>query len=1293
MPTQNNRRHIRYSVRHTAWLQLSKAGDIPVLINNHSPGGVYVTMVDRTQPSDHPIARQLGAGDQVMLGVQLSVDKTIQQYAGRVIRATQLGFAIAFERDHERLSAQLMEIAEHQGFQNIESQVQLEPAQREKLIQKVRQRTVSFFNRYLTEAMDDLKHRLLDSASDVKDPGHQTPYFDALSIFHNHQKTIIESFQTRLDSHFDDFHHIRHDEDADGESAGQLLALVDDEEFEQWLSLSEFISAIHNRNHQTLMELETRLTELIGTTIESSNNPLDPMVVHHYLSVEFQKYAFGHRPSQLIWKTISSHVNAHISNLYKGINATLSEAGILPDIVLTPHQVSQRRQGSQSAAPSSPEEESTEAVELEQSAESAESPAVATEQAQSATAMQNELPNEPSGTELHPGAVPQNATDKIIDLLELLGNRSVGGAHEQSPAVSGDQAPIDPIELDQLNAALNDLQSADIGARRQPLRQRIDQALSERFGDDQSNQIQREHEQIIGVAEQLLEFIDNDDVLDEQSKQWIAQLDIQLLKVLLDQQPIFTDQDNPARAVVDNLGDSSFDSGDDLTTSDQRLVDQITEIVDRLKVLDSPDQTAFKESAERLNKLLTRQRRQRVIQMRRVIDMCEGQQRMSQARNQVTQALDERFTGRQIPQLIEELLDLGWHELMNLAMVRGGHEDPEWQTLISTVDKLDSQLSDETQHDSLGKESHDEIINVISDRLIGNNLSPKRCNRLIEDINDALINPDEEITQVAYQPLQAEKAEPEASELTQEQNYWLGVAKSIEADMWLLYPDSAGQSRPIRLAWISEDKNQYVFVNRNGRKVLERSLTELAEDFQNKQASLIDGQDSSLVDRSWHGMVNQLHDQIAHQATHDELTGTLNRKEFSRQLRLKLGESKLMHSVHSTILVNLDHFRVINNISGEETGDQLLQDVSRTIDKHLPEQAILSRLNADEFAVLLPSTDLIHGEEIAESIRIDIANIHNRKKNTNLQVTASIGLVQVDRNSESVGSVLNQLETSLKTAKQNGRDQVVTHAVGKDDSERIDQTESWVMEIDQVLEQNRIELYAQQIASINDEDELRHQYEILCRMKTSDGGTIPPEKFISAAEAYGRIHFLDEWVIARSLQMLDSSPNRDLISRLAINISGKTFNRPGFVPYIKQQFEKVSVPPSRICFEITETAAISNLSQCSDFLKELKKIGCRFSLDDFGTGLSSFSYLKFLPVDYIKIDGSFIREINSSSADLGLVKTINEIAHYMGKETIAEHVENTQIINTLKELEIDFIQGSAVHDPEPLDQVLNAAKD
>ncbi len=1283
MTTQNQRRHIRYSVRHTAWLQISQSGDIPVLINNHSPGGVYVTMVDRTQPADHPIARRLQAGDQVTIGIQMSIDKTIQQYPGRIIRSTQLGFAVAFDALHDQLSSQLNQVAEQQGFDSSQAQLHIDEPERSQLIDKVNRRTVSFFSRYLGEAFEEIKHRMLDAASDSRDPGKQTLYFDALSTLHNHQAAILDTFLAEISSHFSHFRHVQSAQQQHQEDQGKLLALVDDEQFEEWLSFSEFISAIHNRNHQTLMELETRLGIVAGQIIESSNNPLDPMVFHHYLTQAMVAHEFGHDANQLIWKTFSSHLNKHISSLYKGINGTLAEADILPNIVLTPHQVSQRRSAPVTSEPSN----EVEPARSEQAESTAQSNIGLSSSSPVTSPSSDSGENGMAQSEQRP-RIPADATAKVIDLLELLRQGSQTQHANEGLSTSAEYTgPM--LQLNDLNAALSDLQinESESESAAKPLRQRIDDALCMRFGSQEAMRIQQEHEQIIGVAEQLVDTIQNDDALDDQSRKWIGQLDVQLLKVLLEQQPLFTDEHNAARAVVDNLGDSSFDSSDDMSPNDQRLISQISDIVDRLKNLDTPDQSLFSESADRLNTLLSRQRRQRVTQLRRVIDMCEGQQRLSNARKEVHQSLDQRFTGREIPELIDQLLNLGWRELMDLAIVRGD-DDGEYQGLLSVIDELDDHLGQDNQGNIISEADRTDLLERIRERLHDNNIAPKQCARLIEDLDEALIEPESDVPHVAYEPVFNDDRIDENRDLTQEQSHWLDVAKSIDTNMWLMYPDSSGQARPIRLAWVSEDRSQYVFVNRNGRKVVERSLTELAHDFETDRAVMIDAQDQSLVDRSWHGMVNKLHGQIAHQATHDELTGTYNRKEFSRLLRLKIGESKLMHTVHTAVLVNLDHFRVINNIYGQETGDQLLQDVSRSIEKQVSEQSIVARLNADEFAVLMPSTDVKQGEETADSIRQAIANIHNRRKNSNLKVTASLGLTQINRNSDSIGTVLNQLETSLRTAKQNGRDQVIISTNGKNDQKILDETESWVLEIDDVLEQNRIELYGQQIKSLNSDEGTRRQYEILCRMRDSKGEMIPPDKFIAVAEAYGRIHFLDEWVIANALRMLESSPIKQQISRLAINISGKTINRPGFVPYIKQQFEKVDIPPSRICFEITETAAINNLSQCSGFLKELKKIGCRFSLDDFGTGLSSFSYLKFLPVDYIKIDGSFIKEVTTSSVDLGLVKTINEISHYMGKETIAEHVESQEIIDVLSHLEIDYIQGSAIHSPSPLIDLL-----
>lgn len=550
----------------------------------------------------------------------------------------------------------------------------------------------------------------------------------------------------------------------------------------------------------------------------------------------------------------------------------------------------------------------------------------------------------------------------------------------------------------------------------------------------------------------------------------------------------------------------------------------------------------------------------------------------------------------------------------------------------------------------------------------------------------------EEIETVDYPGPEAdeEEAAPPAEPADPEENLWLGRAKLLDVGSWMLYPDESGRVRPLKLAWVSEDRDRYVFVGRDGQKALEIQPKELADKLKTEEVDVADHKDEPLMDRSWQSVVQRMHDQIAHQATHDELTGLLNRKEFERRLKLKVSESKLIESHHVVLLADVDQFRVINATAGHEAGDRLLQNLAEVLREVLPEPSEIARVGPDDFAMLIPRCDSAAGHELANRVREAVRKHNTGWLTRRLNVTISIGVAGVSRDSGTVGEVLNRLEVACGAAKEEG-DRIRSFEVEDTDLSRRDEALYRVSELESALDEDRLDLVGQLIQPLCAPPADGAFYEVLARIRNEQGKLIKPDDFVPAAEAYGRIHLLDERVIDQTLSALADAGRPKAIGKLSINLSGRTFGRPRFVDHLRQRLGHYAIPASSICLEITESAAMSDLSRCADLLRELRYLGFSISLDDFGTGLSSFSYLKHLPVDYLKIDGSFIREIERSKSDYGLVKSMHQTARLLDKRTVAEYAESKDIISTLEEIGIDYIQGFAVEEPRPLADILSQA--
>jgi diguanylate cyclase (GGDEF)-like protein/PAS domain S-box-containing protein len=428
---------------------------------------------------------------------------------------------------------------------------------------------------------------------------------------------------------------------------------------------------------------------------------------------------------------------------------------------------------------------------------------------------------------------------------------------------------------------------------------------------------------------------------------------------------------------------------------------------------------------------------------------------------------------------------------------------------------------------------------------------------------------------------------------------------------------------------------------------------------------------------------SRLFRQLSYQASHDALTGLINRQEFENCIVTALENSRANPShEHALLYIDLDQFKVVNDTFGHTAGDELLRQVMVVIQGKIRSTDTLARLGGDEFGILLERCQSEQAMEIAEAIRGAIDEYRFNWQDTNTKVRCSIGMYMVTSESPDAASIMSFADVACYSAKDMGRNQI--HLYQDSDPSVRHEEMKWVSRITTAVEENRLELYFQPIIGIGkNQSQARGHYELLLRMRDENGVIVGPDQFIPAAERYNLMSTLDRWVIREALsQLADKTPeSKTAHFTLAINLSGTSLSEDRFLEYVIDELQKHTLPDGAICFEITETAAISNLSRVVHFMNTLKKVGCKFSLDDFGSGLSSFTYLKNLPVDFLKIDGQFIRNVAGDSVDESMVKAINQVGNAMGIATIAERVETKEVLDKLSELGVEYAQGYYIAKP------------
>lgn len=427
-------------------------------------------------------------------------------------------------------------------------------------------------------------------------------------------------------------------------------------------------------------------------------------------------------------------------------------------------------------------------------------------------------------------------------------------------------------------------------------------------------------------------------------------------------------------------------------------------------------------------------------------------------------------------------------------------------------------------------------------------------------------------------------------------------------------------------------------------------------------------------------------EEMAYQARHDLLTGLYNRHAFEQRITEILADRRQAGRRHTMLYMDLDQFKLVNDTSGHQAGDVLLRQLAGLMRHELRESDMLARLGGDEFGVLLQDCPLEEGAKFAERLVARIHDVHFPWGDKVFKVGASVGAVALDDETRTLSEVLSAADDACYAAKDRGRNRVYVYQHGDEGIRRRREEMRWVARLSEAIETERLELYYQEIhpTVVTRPSAVKH-YEVLVRLRDETGQLVLPGHFISAAERYGLIDKLDRWVVEHVFKGLAGlrEAGKRLPELVDINVSGLTISNPGFLGFIRERLKSHALPAALICFELTETAAITNLTQSTNFIAALRRLGCAVSLDDFGRGVSSFAYLKDLAVDYLKIDGSFVKDMESNSVHYAIVEAIHGVANVMGIETIAEYVEDMATLAKLNEIGIEYAQGFALHEPEP----------
>ena len=437
---------------------------------------------------------------------------------------------------------------------------------------------------------------------------------------------------------------------------------------------------------------------------------------------------------------------------------------------------------------------------------------------------------------------------------------------------------------------------------------------------------------------------------------------------------------------------------------------------------------------------------------------------------------------------------------------------------------------------------------------------------------------------------------------------------------------------------------------------------------------------------------SRLSRQLSYQAAHDSLTGLINRREFENRLAAHLTECVRDSRIsHALLLIDIDQFKIINDSLGHKAGDEYLRQLSDVIQGEIRISDVLGRLGGDQFGVILQNCEVDRANQVGEAIRRGVEQFVFNWQDRAHSAKASVGIVVIDNEIRDSSAALSAADIACFAAKDEGRNRV--HVFQSGDTSAIRRELQWADRLTAAVEQNRLELYFQPIVAIGPlaGREPREHFELLLRMRDEQGELIVPGQFIPAAERFNLMPMLDRWVFDKAVDEVVDRAGKDGVSvyTVAINLSGNSLSDTAFLDYVEQRLAELELPEQALCFEVTETAAIANVQLVADFMQRMREHGCIFALDDFGSGLSSFAYLKTLPVNFIKIDGEFIANVNHDLMDQSLVSAISQVGRSLGVYIVAERVESPDVLETLESIGVEYAQGFLINEPAPLTEFPN----
>ncbi len=1246
------------------------------MVRNFCQGGLFMEYAGMQGGNG---AWQPRRGERVRIDFDVPADQGYDHFElnSRVAHLGPTGFGVTYDRPELEAWYALMRLRKRSvGDKGAAPAKVQRKSVDQTLITELRLRTLQALREPAQQASKTLLKALQEAAHKARNQIDQGDYFYALDVFQANGSGLMEKWLERVAQRIDALA---------GPKGGRWgrpkehkdddFQLVDKAHFDEWVMVAGLASKIEGDVGSLLYELEQRLSVLALREINQESNPIGPSALLTSFEEVLEPFALTPLPKKLVYKVLEKRVLNKLEPLYQEVNRILQDNGVLPDI---------KKKAVKQAA------------------------------AKRAAAKEKALAEKPpaSGAE---AAAPGGSRSSKRSMLGSLYNlfrppqKAVAepsgdaAAEPQAPAAQAPEAAEDgPVyDVDRVVEIL----SKGGGDPSLPLEQRLEAALIQdgrQRGEARPGRLSDEVKGAIGATAGLVDSIRGDASLNAEIRSTVGRLETPLVKAALQNPEAFSDPQNPAVNILNSLEKLSvaLASEDPDGAEARQLKSAIQSMVDTLDESNDVSPESFARAHQVVAPMVEKYQQMFAANARRLAETQRGQSRLSYSKRRVKEVISERIADREAPKVVLEFIKLGWDSLLIQAHLRDGEDSRRWKTSLTVLDRLIRWLDPQASFPPAKPQAVAQVLAVMEKGYAAIPTNPSKQQRLLKVLRLALTKDRELFDRLRQSRRKVRNQDtliiPEAAAkkppTQQEQSLydqWRGTIDGISIGDWLVQRKGGKTTRPISLAFVSEHDDEFLFVDGKGAKALSCDPYELADLLERNGVFILEDGGLPLVQRAVQRVLKDTYEKMLENAETDALTGLMNRRAFTKKLEHSLKRIKNEGGQDAVLVIDIDRFKVVNDICGYEGGDRLLVSITHILQTYLDPNATLSRVGDDEYGVLISHCGREAGFEIAETQRRAIENYVFNWDGRRLPISASVGMVLITELDRSASGLLQDADSASYLAKKAGRNRTKVYESNDEDVKRQQGEVKAVTLVEDAIQNGRLQLFLQRISPLFFDADQSDQFEILLRMLDRNDKLVAPDEFLRAAEGYNRMRTLDRWVIEHLFGWLEHHHERlEAAGGFCINLSSQSLSDVGIQELIAEKLENSAFPAEKIAFEISESALTKDYEQATKLIHKLQFLGCRFDLDDFGSGVASYAYLKDVPVTRVKIDGNLIRNIADDENNYALVKSITEVCHFMKKQVVAEAVENEGIIVKLRELDVDYIQGYAVGHPFPLSKLL-----